>query len=112
MLNCTILCDTLQNKNSPNMPVVVAAAAVSAAAYGAYRGSKAGVEDLKKRNRRRKNMNEHKREQAKMDNERKQEQELRRVENDTMSAKERLERFKQNMPGGPNQKKRGLFGRK
>lgn len=91
--------------------VILAAAAITAAGVGAYKGGKAAAEDIGKKVRRHTTA-KLRREERKLEaaeREKAREQDSERTQN--MSAMERVERFKQNAPG-QQPKKSGLFRKK
>ena len=101
------------------MPILIATAAGAAATYGAYKGGKAAVEDVKRKRECRKTMREHRAEQEAETAAREQAEQDRTAEAANLSVKERLERYKQNnnsangTVGRSSEKsvKKGLLGR-
>ena len=100
------------------MPILIATAAGAAATYGAYKGGKAAVEDVKRKRECRKTMREHRAEQEAESAAREQAAQDRKAEAANLSVKERLERYKQNnnssaVTGRSSEKsgKKGLLGR-
>jgi len=88
--------------------VILAAAAAATAGYGAWRGGKAAVDDVKTRNRRRQNARAHRQAHEEERDQRKVEEEKRKAEASIMSTEQRLERFKNNAPAST--KRKGFFG--
>ena len=94
------------------MPILIATAAGAAATYGAYRGGKAAVADVKRKRECRKNMREQRAEyNAELDARRQAAEEERLNDAASLSVKERLERYKQKVPDASQKKKKGLLGR-
>ena len=91
------------------MPILIETAAGAAATYGAYKGGKAAVTDAKRKRECRKSMREQRAEYDAEFTARQEAASERKNEAADLSVKERLERFKSNMPD--NQKKKGLLGR-
>lgn len=92
------------------MPILIATAAGAAATYGAYKGGKAAVADAKRKRQSRRAMREQRTEADAEFTARQETAAERKNEAADLSVKERMERFKSNMPD--NQKKKGgLLGR-
>jgi Tfp pilus assembly protein PilO len=89
--------------------VILAAAAVTAAGVGAYRGGKAVAEDVKKKVRRNNTVKARQAERNAMEAERARAQQIENVRKQNMSVTDRVERFKK---GVPEQKKTGGLFRK
>lgn len=96
------------------MPILIATAAGAAATYGAYRGGKAAVQDVKRKRSARKSMREERAERNAEIEARREAAEERKTEAAELSVKERLERYKHGVDereGKANNKKKGLLGR-
>jgi len=91
--------------------VILAAAAITAAGVGAYKGGKAAAEDIGKKVRRHTTQKLRKEERKLETSERDKAQEKESIRTENMSAKERVERFKKSVPGGTKPKK-SLFRNK
>jgi hypothetical protein len=93
--------------------VILIAAAATAAGYGAYRGGTAAVKDVKRKCERNRHIKEKKDENDQSFSLRKEEEALKKKQAGTLSANDRLERFKKSIPGGGEKKKGlGLFGKR
>jgi Flp pilus assembly protein TadB len=91
--------------------VILTAAAITLAGVGAYKGGQAASEDIKKKARR---FNTQKARQAERQAEQAERQQRRETATAGLSVTERLDRFKQGMPGGSDAKQQknrfgGLF---
>ena len=89
----------------------MATAAGAAATYGAYRGGKAAVADVKRKRECRKNMRERRAEQEAEVLARQDAAQDRKDEATNLSIAERLERFKQNSGDNKKSNKKGFLGR-
>jgi len=89
--------------------VLLAAAAITAAGVGAYKGGKAAATDIGKKVRRHTTAKLRREERKIETSEREQIREQDSLRTQNMSAKERVERFKQSVP---QSKKSGLFRKK
>ena len=92
--------------------VILATAAITAAGIGVYKGGQAAAQDLGKKVRRHTSAKLRREERQLEAAERQQAQQREEERKQQLSAKERVERFKQSIPGGAPQKGSGLFRKK
>lgn len=92
--------------------VILAAAAITAAGVGVYKGGQAAAQDLGKKVRRHTSSKLRRQERELEAAERQQVQQREEERKQQLSSKERVERFKQSIPGGAPHKGSGLFRKK
>jgi hypothetical protein len=87
--------------------VILTAAAITLAGVGAYKGGQAASEDIKKKARR---FNTQKARQVERQTEQAERQQRRETATAGLSVAERLDRFKQGVPGGDTNRQKNRFG--
>lgn len=94
--------------------VILAAAAITAAGVGVYKGGKAAAADVGKKLRRRGQAKERKETDAELQQMRQDEREQQQARTESMSTEDRLKRFKRGVGASERKsqpERKGLFGR-